>query len=134
MFKKKGKFYERLKNTISQKKYRIGPGPKINVLFHSLNGETDNLILNHGITVEQMLKIYKKRIIGEYNIKDELTFCFEGRKIGLGDQTPVEKYFGFFANPKVIVSDYIGQIDKISEEEKHLIHLYGELLSEENIA
>ena len=132
--KKRERFYERLKNTISQKKYRIGPGPKINVLFHSLNGETDNLILNHGITVEQMLKIYKKRIIGEYNIKDELTFCFEGRKIGLGDQTPVEKYFGFFANPKVIVSDYIGQIDKISEEEKHLIHLYGELLSEENIA
>ena len=132
--KKRERFYERLKNTINEKKYRIGPGPKINVLFHSLNGETDNLILNHGITVEQMLKIYKKRIIGEYNIKDELTFCFEGRKIGLGDQTPVEKYFGFFANPKVIVSDYIGQIDKISEEEKHLIHLYGELLSEENIA
>ena len=131
--KKRERFYECLKNTINEKKYRIGPGPKINVLFQ-LSEEKNNLVLNHGITVEQMLKIYKKRIIGEYNIKDELTFYYKERKIGLDDKTPVEKYFGFTANPKVIVSDYIDQIDKISKEEERLIHLYGELLSEENIA
>ena len=64
--KKRERFYERLKNTINEKKYRIGPGQKINVFFQ-LSGEKTNLVLNHGITVEQMLKIYKKRIIGEYN-------------------------------------------------------------------
>ena len=64
--KKRERFYECLKNTINEKKYRIGPGQKINVFFQ-LSGEKTNLILNHGITVEQMLKIYKKRIIGEYN-------------------------------------------------------------------
>ena len=46
------------------------------------------------------------------------------------------KYFA--ADPVVNVLGYEGLknriIYKFSEEEKHLIHLYGELLSEENIA
>jgi len=135
--KKREKFYESLKNTINEKKYRIGPEPKINVFFQ-LSGEKTNLILNYGITVEQMLKIYIKRIFGEYNIKDELVFYYKERKIELGDKTPVGKYFGINQHQTVFVSEYKGQIDRIlykfSEEEEHLIHLYGELLSEENIA
>ena len=138
--KKREKFYERLKNKINEKKYRIGPGPKINVIFQ-LSGEKINLILNHGTTVEQMLKIYLKKIFGENNIKDELVFYYKERKIELGDKTPVGKYFGINQNNQdrtVFVFEYKGQIDRIlykfSEEEEHLIHLYGELLSEENIA
>ena len=137
--KKRERFYESLKNTINEKKYRIGPEPKINVIFQLKSRDiSNNLILNHGTTVEQMLKIYLKRIFGEYNIKDELVFYYKERKIELGDKTPVGKYFGINQNQTVFVSEYKGQIDRIlykfSEEEEHLIHLYGELLSEENIA
>ena len=140
--KKREKFYERLKNTINEKKYRIGPEPKINVLFQLKSRDIrNNLVLNYGTTVEQMLKIYIKRIFGEYNIKDELVFYYKERKIELDDKTPVGKYFGINQNNQdrtVFVFEYKGQIDRIlykfSEEEKHLIHLYGKHLSEENIA
>lgn len=140
--KKREKFYERLKNKINEKKYRIGPETKINVLFQLKSRDiSNNLVLNYGITVEQMLKIYIKRIFGEYNIKDELVFYYKERKIELGDKTPVGKYFGINQNNQnrtVFVFECEGQIDRIlykfSEEEEHLIHLYGELLSEENIA
>ena len=86
-----------------------------------------------------MLKIYLKKIFGENNIKDELVFYYLERKIELGDKTPVEKYFGLTENPIVNVLGFTGLknriIYKFSEEENHLIYyVYGELLSEENIA
>ena len=82
-------------------------GPKINVIFSTTKGRTDKLCFKYGTTIDEILKIYLKRVNGEelditYN---KLCFLYNANKLRLGDKTPVEKLFKLNRNPKVVVND-----------------------------
>ena len=82
-------------------------GPKINVIFSTTKGRTDNLCFKYGTTIDEILKIYLKRVnreelIGRY---DKICFLVNAQQIKFGDKTPVEKLFKLNRNPKVVVND-----------------------------
>ena len=136
--KKREAFYEYLNNRIKDMKYEIGPGPKMNIIFKTTQGCINTLILNHGTTIDQMLRIYCRRFFRE-NIRNiiekELCFLFHANRIKLGDKTPVEHYFRNEVNPILnvnsIVSDSDSNIYKFSKEEINLIDLCSKRVSEE---
>ena len=101
-------------------KYQIGPGPKMNVIFRTVTGLTNNLLLNYGTTLDQMLKIYLK-IIGleDYyiNKSNNTRFLWNANKIKFGDKTPIEIYFKNAICPKIVFND-IGISFSSYEDEK----------------
>ena len=88
-----------------EERARQGLGPKKNVIFTSTSGLTINFVFNYGTTIDEILKIYLKRIkrkdlIGKYN---KISFLFNASQTRFGDKTPVEKYF-VDSCPTVIVN------------------------------
>ena len=95
------------KNELNDNKNNFGLflTPKINVIFHQMNGKELNIIIEHGKTIDELLKKYFKsigrpefintdKILIKYNVFTHLNF---------GDTTKVETIFGNNDHPKVIV-------------------------------
>ena len=81
--------FEVLNDVINDTKYFIGPGPKMNIIFKDGRGPDFTIIVNYGTTIDQMLKIYLRRVgrkdlIG-YN--KSILFLFNAKKINPEDKT-----------------------------------------------
>ena len=88
------------------------PGPKMNVIFRSIQGHKNNLVVRYGTTIDELLKYYlrsmnRTEFIGSH---DKIRFYFDGSQIKFGDQTPVETYFkhNFFPEIKVYQPAFSG--------------------------
>ena len=85
----------------------IGPGPKISVIFKTTQGISHILVVNYGVTIDELLKRYLKRIgrpdlIGDDHKK--ICYLFNGGyKLKFGDKTTVEKFFKNVPHPTVVV-------------------------------
>ena len=109
-----------MSDIIPDLKYQIGPGPKMNVIFRTHEGCTNNLLLNYGTTLDQMLKIYLKiRGLEDYyiNKSNQICFLWNANKIKFGDKTPIEIYFKNAICPKIVFND-IGISFSSYEDEK----------------
>ena len=97
-----------MSDIIPELKNQIGPGPKMNVIFKTCTGYTNNLLLNYGTTLDQMLKIYLK-IIGleDYYINKNNNICFlrNANEIIFGNEIPIEIYFKNAICPKIFFDD-----------------------------
>ena len=84
----------------------LNPGPKISVIFKTILGNINPIIVNYGTTINDTLEKYLKRVgrpdlIGTH----ELCFLFNARQLKFGDKTNVESFFKFVQNPQVLVND-----------------------------
>ena len=103
----------------------IKPGPKMNIIFQTDHGNFLNLVISYGVTIEQTLKYYLKRMNREYiNSIDKINFLHNGKALNLEDKTPVEIFFKNNTNPKLSVShssNFDTFIKDWTEEEKNQI-------------
>jgi hypothetical protein len=103
----------------------IKPGPKMNIIFQTDQGNVLNFIISYGVTIEQTLKYYLKRMDREYiNSIDKINFLHNGKALNLEDKTPVEIFFKNNTNPKLSVShssNFDTFIKDWTEEEKNQI-------------
>ena len=81
--------------------------PKMNVIFENTKGKKENIIVYFGTTIDELLKIYLKRINRMDLIKDsyKITFSANARFLKFGDITLVEHFFHNEINPKVVVNE-----------------------------
>ena len=82
--------------------------PKITVSFKNGEGLITNLIVDYGISIKNLFilylrKINKQDLIGVNNISNIISFFYDGKKIRLGDETPVNIYFKGCYNPIIYV-------------------------------
>ena len=109
-------FNEILNDTINDLKYQIGAEQKINITFFSKFNNKLDLNLNYGTSIDQMLKIFLRRI-GRKDLIDRsegICFIFNGNRVNFRDETPIELFFNNFHNPKLFV---IYDAYKFPEEE-----------------
>ena len=84
--------------------------PKICVIFSKPNDIEITLNVNYGITIEQLLILYLKRINKEDligNSKD-IIYIYNAKKINIKDQTRIEVYFEGTFHPKISVINVSG--------------------------
>ena len=130
-------FFKRLINTIDDIKYQKVE-QMMEIEFH--RNDNDKLILtfNSDTTIDEMLKIYLRRIdredlIGE--IGKEIIIYHSIIKLKLGDKTPIKFVFKSLDKRVVIVWDQFGHIDNpfiFSTKEAYLIDLYCKQILEES--
>ena len=82
----------------------IKSGGKINAIFQSVGGLRLNFTVNIGTTIDKLLKkfLYKidhPELIGN----NKILFLYNASPLKFGDQTPVEEYFRFNYNPKILI-------------------------------
>ena len=83
------------------------PLPKKIIQFRFNNG-THHIRVNNEVTIDQLLRIYLRRVFRKELINDEhnnICFLFNAAKLEFGDNTPIEIYFKTSGIPKVIVVD-----------------------------
>ena len=90
-----------------------GPGPKKNVIFQTTKRDCHILVVNYGVTIDELLKRYLKRIgrpelIGDKSNK--IRFLYNTEELKFGDKTTIEKCFKNALNPKVVVYEMINFI------------------------
>ena len=126
--KKRKGFYESLYNLINDRKYHIGPGPKINVIFSKAYGSKINMVFNLDTTIEKMQQIYLRKFFREYkinNVEKELCFTWNATRLGLEDKTPLVKYF--IQDRPVVYIEELSSLEpnsRIYKEEVNLIDYY----------
>ena len=84
----------------------LNPGPKITVIFKTILGNINFIIVNYGTTINDTLEKYLKRV-GRPDLigTRKLLFLFNSKRLMLGDKTNVESYFKFAQRPNVSVHD-----------------------------
>ena len=126
--KKRKGFYESLYNVINDRKYHIGPGPKINVRFSTAYGSIINMVFNLDTTIEKMQQIYLRKFFREYkinNVEKELCFTWNATRLGLEDKTLLVKYF--IQDSPVVHIEELPSLEpnsRIYKEEVNLIDYY----------
>ena len=75
---------------------------KLNVVFSMTSGQKNNIVVDYGTTVDNLLKKYLNIIDKP---QDEVDFIYNGIRIELGDETKVEDFFnaGISGIPRIIV-------------------------------
>ena len=100
----------------------IKPGPKMNIIFQIDQGNMLNLVISYGVTIEQTLKYYLRRMAREYDSINKINFLHNGKALNLEDKTPVEIFFKGNTNPKInVTSNNNISINSWTEEEKNQI-------------
>ena len=82
-------------------------GGKINCVFNTSTGKTFSILIDHGKTINDLIKIFFLRI-GKpelMNNKQDICFLYNATKINIDSQVKVENYFGFNSNPRISVND-----------------------------
>ena len=108
-------YCEKIKNLngiISYVKWHRKPGPKINIIFETINYEIDNFSVKYGTTIDELLKNYLIRMNRLYLYQQKEYYPNEIyflnlqnlSQIKFGDKTPIEKYFQFVSNAKIMVN------------------------------
>ena len=90
-----------------------GPKPsnnspnKINVVFNTTTGKTLTILIDHGKTVNDLIKIYFMRVEQPdlINREGEICFVYNASKIEFNNQQKVEDFFRFNSNPSILVND-----------------------------
>jgi len=101
-----------LNGIISHVKWHRKPGPKMNIIFQTINYEIDNFSVKYGTTIDQLLKNYLIRMNRFYLYQqkeyypNEICFLYNASQIKFGDKTPIEKYFQFAIIPKIFVNSW----------------------------
>lgn len=126
--KKRKGFYESLYNVTNDRKYHIGPGPKINVIFSTAYSSKINMVFNLDTTIEKMQQIYLRKFFREYkinNVEKELCFIWNATRLGLEDKTPLVKFF--IQDSPVVYIEELPSLEpnsRIYKEEVNLIDYY----------
>ena len=63
---------------------------KINIVFETLSGKKNNLVVDYGTTIDNLLQRYLNILDRPPN---QVEFILNGDRLELGDETKVEKYF-----------------------------------------
>ena len=86
------------------------PIPKMNVIFNTTRGITNNLLVDYGTTIERLLEKYLKHV-GRPDLiaSKDIAFIYNARKLDWKDKTPVEIFFPHLA-PQITVNDIIKPI------------------------
>ena len=82
------------------------PGPKMNVTFKTTQGITTNMVLKHGTTVGESLKLYLKRVGRPDlidNLQGRLHFLYNTKNLKFNDTTKIEDFFKNDPLPCIIV-------------------------------
>ena len=72
------------------------PLPKKIIIFTTNQGLTHNIKVNNEVTIDQLLRIYLRRVFRKDLINDEhnkIYFLFNAQVIKFGDNTPIEIFF-----------------------------------------
>ena len=81
------------------------PIKKMNVIFSTTKGTTNNIHVDYGTTIEQLLEKYLNRIDRPDLIGNkDIVFIYNANKLDWKDKTPVEIFFPF-PNPRITVND-----------------------------
>ena len=90
------------------------PLPKKIIVFKHIHGFRHTIRVNNDVTIDQLLRIYLRRIYRKDLINDEhnkIYFLFNAQVIKFGDNTPIEIFFKSCKNPKVILIDPVNFIN-----------------------
>ena len=87
-------------------------GNKKNVVFKTTMGIITNVLIDHGKTMTELLKVYLTRVdkMELFNTKNTIAFLFNAKKIEWLDDTKVEIFFRFTPQPTIVVNDMRGLI------------------------
>ena len=82
---------------------------KISVIFRTTTGGKPpiNIIIDNGITVNELITLYFKRL-GQPELmerKKDICFLYNAQRIDYDCQQKVEKFFKYNSNPTILVSD-----------------------------
>ncbi len=82
-------------------------GNKINCLFIRANGNPIIILIEHGKSINELIKIFFKRVEQPELINNNLDICFiyNATKIDINSRENVEDFFKFNSNPRIIVND-----------------------------
>ena len=87
---------------------QIKSKPKKNVVFKTTKGLATSMVYDYGTTMDEVLKKYWKHLGKPENIhSNRFCFLFNAHIINYGIKTPVEQYFKFDDNPRVIVYEVL---------------------------
>ena len=103
--------------------------PRLKVRFKTTQGVDNNITVEYGTTIDQLLKKYLTIQKREYLIEYEshnIVFLFNAKQIKLGDKTKVEQFFKNIINPMVVVNDvnYL-----IEGKEKNITFIFKKVFS-----
>ena len=89
-----------------------GPSNKINCIFTTSDGKKITILIDHGKTIKELIKIFFLRVEKPelFDRKQDICFLFNATKMNIESQEKVENYFKFNANPRISVNDIGGLI------------------------
>lgn len=93
-------------NTVKTNANNIG-GNKMNCIFNTTTGKTLNILIDHGKTVNDLVKIYFARVElpDLINRKEDICLVYNATKIDFNSTEKVENFFKFNPNPTILVND-----------------------------
>ena len=94
-------------STVKKQPNNNGGGNKINCIFNTTTGKTINILIDHGKTINDLIKIYFARVNQPELMQrsQDICFVFNATKIDFNSQQKVEDFFKFNANPTILVND-----------------------------
>ena len=99
--------YNSINNPNNQAKNSNTMPNKINCIFNTTTGKTLTILIDHGKTVNELIKIYFMRINQPelMNREGDICFVYNASKIEFNNQQKVENFFRFNSNPSILVND-----------------------------
>ena len=82
-------------------------GNKINCIFNTTTGRKINILIDHGKTIHDLIKIYFARVETPelINRDQDICFVYNATKLNFKSTEKVENFFKFNANPTILVND-----------------------------
>ena len=99
--------YNSINNPNNQVKNYNNMPNKINCIFNTTTGKSLTILIDHGKTVNELIKIYFMRIDQPdlINREGDICFVYNASKIEFNNQQKVEDFFRFNSNPSILVND-----------------------------
>ena len=100
--------YTSINGGMQNQNVNFHPGEgKINCVFNTSTGKTFIILIDHGKTINDLIKIFFLRI-GKpelMNNKQDICFLYNASKINIDSQEKVENFFGYNTNIRISVND-----------------------------
>ena len=99
--------YTSINGGMQNQKVNFNQGGKINCVFNTSTGKTFTILIDHGKTINDLIKIFFLRIEKPELMNNKLDICFlyNATKINIDSQEKVENFFRYNANPRISVND-----------------------------
>ena len=80
---------------------------RMNITFKTTHGNVNNIKVDYGTSIDDMLKKYLKHINHPelINNKNDIAFLYNAQILIFGDKTKIEDYFKYNNHPNIIVND-----------------------------